>query len=263
METGVRGQERIIGVVGLWHLGCVTAACLAEAGNAVVGVDPDARVVAELAQGRPPIGEPGLAELLADCAGRLRFSADPLALAQATHAWVAFDTPVDDEDRADVEWTLAHAASYLEHLPADALVIVSSQLPVGSVERLRARCEALRGGAPLRFACVPENLRLGRALESFRAPERIVAGVRSERDRDELAELLAPFSAEVQWMRVESAEMTKHALNGFLATSIAFMNEVAAICEAVGADAGASARAPISRRATPSRAARSLATSAS
>jgi UDPglucose 6-dehydrogenase len=83
---------------------------------------------------------------------------------------------------------------------------------------------------------VPENLRLGRALESFRAPDRIVAGARAE-DRDELAELLAPFSDEVQWMRVESAEMTKHALNGFLATSVAFINEVAEICESVGADA--------------------------
>ncbi len=229
--------ERRIGVVGLWHLGCVTAACLAEAGNAVLGVDPDAQVVAALGQGRPPIGEPGLTELLAACARRLRFSADPLALADATHAWVAFDTPVDDDDRADVEWVLAHAASLLAPLPADALVVVSSQLPVGSVALLRARCEAIRAGAPLRFACVPENLRLGNALESFRAPDRVVAGVSSERDRHELAEILAPFGAEVQWMRVESAEMTKHALNGFLATSIAFMNEVAAICETVGADA--------------------------
>lgn len=227
-----------IGVVGLWHLGCVIAACLAEVGNHVVGVDPDAGVVAALGRGVPPIGEPGLAELIAETSERLRFSAEPLALADVKRAWVAFDTPVDDQDRADVEWVLAHSAELLAPLPDDALVVVSSQLPVGSIADLHERCAALRGGRSLRFACVPENLRLGRALESFRAPDRIVAGVRSERDRHELAELLAPFGANVQWMRVESAEMTKHALNGFLATSVAFMNEVAAICESVGADAG-------------------------
>jgi UDPglucose 6-dehydrogenase len=95
---------------------------------------------------------------------------------------------------------------------------------------------------------VPENLRLGAALESFRAPDRIVAGVSDERDRRELAELLAPFSHEVQWMRVESAEMTKHALNGFLATSVAFIDEVAAVCESVGADAAEVARGLKSER---------------
>jgi UDPglucose 6-dehydrogenase len=179
---------------------------------------------------------------------RLRFSADPDALAGANRAWITFDTPVDDEDNADVEWVLEHVKELLAPLAEGALVIVSSQLPVGSVARLRERCASRRGADDLRFACVPENLRLGSALESFRAPERIVAGVRSERDRDELADLLAPFGAEVEWMRVESAEMTKHALNGFLATSVVFINEVAAICEAVGADAAEVSRGLKSER---------------
>ncbi len=243
------GRRPGLGVLGLWHLGSVTAACLAEAGNEVIGIDPDPAVVAGLAAGRPPVYEPGLAELIARGAERLRFSADPRALARVTRAWVTFDTPVDEDDRADVEWVLTRSAELLAHLPAGALVIVSSQLPVGSIARLQARCSAVRGeGGPrgegeprgeggLRFACVPENLRLGGALESFRTPERIVAGVRSEQDRRELAELLAPFSANVLWMRVESAEMLKHSLNGFLATSIAFVNEIASICESVDADA--------------------------
>ena len=119
----------------------------------------------------------------------------------------------------------------------DALVLVSSQLPVGSVAELAARCAARRGQDDLRFACVPENLRLGQALESFRAPDRVVVGVRCERDRLAVAELLAPLNFRIEWMGVESAEMTKHALNGFLATSVAFINEVAAVCESVGADA--------------------------
>jgi UDPglucose 6-dehydrogenase len=241
-------DRRPIAVVGLWHLGSVTAAALAEAGHHVLAVDPDPRVVDQLADAHPPVFEPGLAEAIETSAARLRFTAEPLALDAASCAWVTFDTPVDDQDHADVEWVLAHAARLLAPLAQGALVIVSSQLPVGSVAALEARCAELRGGADLRFACVPENLRLGQALESFRAPDRIVAGVRSEQDRLELAELLSPFCAEVQWMRVESAEMTKHALNGFLATSVAFINEVAAVCEAVGADAAEVSRGLRSER---------------
>jgi UDPglucose 6-dehydrogenase len=237
-ETGASAPAREpIGVIGLWHLGCVTAACLADAGNHVIGIDPDPVVVDALRGARPPVAEPGLAELLERGAPRLRFTCEPRALSGARRAWVTFDTPVDDDDNADVEWVLEHAAQLLAPLPVDSLVIVSSQLPVGSIAQLHERCRRRRGDAGLRFACVPENLRLGRALESFRARDRIVAGVRSERDRDELARLLAPFTADVQWMRVESAEMTKHALNGFLATSVAFINEVAELCESVGADA--------------------------
>jgi UDPglucose 6-dehydrogenase len=226
-----------IAVLGLWHLGSVTAACLAEAGNEVVGVDPDVAVVEELSHGRPPVSEPGLAELLVGLGPRLRFTADPSALSSARVAWITFDTPVDEDDHADVDWVLEQSVQMLERLPSHALVIVSSQLPVGSVAALAERCAASRGKSDLRFACVPENLRLGQALDAFRTPDRIVAGASSEEDRRQLGELLAPFCSEVQWMSVESAEMTKHALNGFLATSVAFINEVAAICEAVGADA--------------------------
>jgi UDPglucose 6-dehydrogenase len=237
MSATEASQRAAIGVVGMWHLGCVTAACMAEAGYQVLGVDPDEAVVEDLRQGRPPIGEPGLSELIAQESARLRFSSDPGALAEADRAWITFDTPVDEDDNADVEWVLGHCVELLAALPEGALVVVSSQLPVGSAAELEARCAARRGSADLRFACIPENLRLGSALDAFREPERIVVGVRSERDRDELAELLAPLQAHVEWMRVESAEMTKHALNGFLATSVAFINEVAGICESVGADA--------------------------
>jgi UDPglucose 6-dehydrogenase len=237
MDPAAVSPSRPIAVIGLWHLGSVIAACLADAGNNVIGIDPDAAVIEELRAGRPPVAEPGLEQLLRGNVERLEFTGDPSDLAGARCAWVAFDTPVADDDNADVEWVLTQAVELLAHLRPNTLVIVSSQLPVGSVARLQERCAAARADGPLRFACVPENLRLGRALESFREPDRIVAGVRSQEDREELAQLLAPFSSEVQWMRVESAEMTKHALNGFLATSVAFINEIAAICESVGADA--------------------------
>jgi UDPglucose 6-dehydrogenase len=221
----------------------VTAACLAEAGHDVLAIDPDPSVVKNLVRGHPPVFEPGLPELMGRASDRIRFSADPRALAETARAWLTFDTPVDDDDNADVEWVMTRAEEMFAHLAEGGLVIVSSQLPVGSVARLQARCAARRGQDDLRFACVPENLRLGKALDSFRAPDRIVAGVRSEQDRRELAEVLAPFDADVEWMRVESAEMTKHALNGFLATSVAFINEVAAVCECVGADAAEVSRA--------------------
>jgi len=239
-----------IAVLGLWHLGSVTAACVAESGRSVIGVDPDADVVAALGDGRPLVSEPGLAELTSAqiAAGRLRFTDDPTALADVSVAWVTFDTPVDADDRADVESVLGAAAQQLAHLPAGALVVISSQLPVGSAAELAARLTTARGESSLRFAAVPENLRLGQALDSFRSPDRVVAGVRDETDRRELAALLAPFTDNVEWMGIESAEMTKHAINGFLATSVAYINEIAGICESVGADASEVARGLKSER---------------
>ncbi|MGI8728803.1 MAG: nucleotide sugar dehydrogenase [Solirubrobacteraceae bacterium] len=235
----------MICVLGMWHLGTVTAACLAEVGFTVTGVDPDPAVIADLANGRPPIFEPGLEQLVAAqiAAGRLRFPADPQeALRQAEVVWVAFDTPVDDDDQADTAFVIDATLKLLEHVREATLVVVSAQLPVGSVFALATH------RPDLAFACVPENLRLGGALDAFREPDRIVAGVRSDEDRERLAPLLGPFSEHVEWMGVESSEMTKHALNSFLATSVAFINEVSTICEAVGADAAEVSRGLMSER---------------
>jgi UDPglucose 6-dehydrogenase len=232
-----------IAVVGLWHLGVVIAACLAAEGFDVVGVDPDEAVIARLNDDHPPVDEPGLVELLRSgrATGRLTFAAPaPAALRAARLVWIAFDTPVDDEDRADVDWVLEGAVEALGGAGVGALVVVSSQLPVGSVARLERRM-ADSGRHDLRFACVPENLRLGKAIDTFSSPDRFVAGVRAQADADELGSLLNRFGP-VEWMGVESAEMTKHALNAFLATSVAFINELAAICERVGADAAEVAR---------------------
>lgn len=228
-----------VGVLGLWHLGCVTAACLAESGLEVVGTDPDPAVITALADELPPVAEPGLAELLGAglASGRLSFRNlvdDPLRDVDAV--WIAFDTPVDDEDRADADRVIAQAYAALLNAGAGALVIVSSQLPVGSTARLAERL-ARDGRDDLGFACVPENLRLGEALSTFRSPDRFVAGVRQQQNRDRLAPLLERFSERIEWMGIESAEMTKHALNAFLATSVAYINEIGSLCEAVGADA--------------------------
>jgi UDPglucose 6-dehydrogenase len=233
-----RANEASVAIVGLWHLGVVIAACLAQAGASVTASDPDDAVVAALNAGRPPVYEPGLSELLAEARSSEKLTfADPSSesVGSAEYVWIAFDTPVDDDDRADVDWVLERARGSLAYAARRALVIVSSQLPVGSVAELERRM-ASDGRSDLRFACVPENLRLGRALESFRSPDRVVAGVRSPEDAAELERLIGRFGT-IEWMRVESAEMTKHALNAFLATSVAFINEIATLCERVGADA--------------------------
>jgi UDPglucose 6-dehydrogenase len=227
-------------VFGLWHLGAVTAACLASGGHEVVGLDSDIDVVERLREGTPPIFEPDLEPLTKQelAAGHLRFTHDPrAALGAAEVVWITVDTPVDDDDRADVESVVAGSAKLFPYLHHDALVIVSSQVPVGTTRRLQQLFDADRAGRRASVAYIPENLRLGRAIDAFTRPDRVVAGVNSDLARTRIAELLRPFTTRIEWMSIESAEMTKHALNAFLATSVTFANEIAAICEQVGADA--------------------------
>ena len=228
-----------VAVVGLWHLGTVTAACLASRGISTLGYDPDTNVVAGLAAGHPPLFEPGLEDLVRGGLknGTLRFTSDRLALAETEIIWVTWDTPVDEEDRADVEFVIGQVTALFPHLSDDALVLVSSQLPVGSVKRLEQAYATMMPSGHASFACSPENLRLGKAIEAFTKPDRVVLGVRSARDADRIRALLAPFSPPIEVVRVESAEMTKHALNAFLATSVAFINEIARLGELNGADA--------------------------
>jgi len=225
-----------IAVYGLWHLGCVTAGCLAAAGHRVIGLDRNEAVVADLQKSVPPLHEPGLAELIASGLkeGRLSFTTDPAAaLRDAELLWIAFDTPVDDRDQADVSFVRQELEAIVHAIPRGTLVLNSSQVPVGFTRGLMHDWQE-RG---LRFAYSPENLRLGKALDCFRKAERVIVGMGAEADKPTLAALHGPFCQRIEWMSVESAEMTKHALNAFLATSVTFINEVARLCEAVGADA--------------------------
>jgi UDPglucose 6-dehydrogenase len=219
-------------VAGLWHLGIVTAACVAGAGHDVVGFE-DEPTVARLREGTLPLFEPGLEELVQEVVsgGRLRFTADPSdALDDADVLWIAYDTPVDDDDHADVEFVVRRARRLLEAASPTTVTLVSSQIPVGTTRRL----ETFARG-PIAYS--PENLRLGNAIAAFRQQERIVVGIRPPADRVRIDALLSPFCERIEWMGVESAELTKHGLNAFLATSIAFANELAVVAEHVGADA--------------------------
>jgi UDPglucose 6-dehydrogenase len=123
------------------------------------------------------------------------------------------------------------------YLPDHALVLISSQVPVGTTRRLEQTFASQSQGRTVGFGYSPENLRLGKAIGVFTQPDRVVAGLRSQADREKVTQLLRPFTDRIEWMTVESAEMTKHALNAFLAASVAFINEIAALCEQTGADA--------------------------
>lgn len=228
-----------IAVAGLWHLGSVTAACLADAGHDVLGFDPDAKNIASLNTDKAPVFEPALDALIAKgrTAGKLSFSANRRDVADADFIWVTFDTPVDDDDVADVDAVKSEVCALFPYLKANCLIIISSQLPVGSTRELLDRCTREFPEKNIAFACSPENLRLGKAIGVFSNPDRVVVGVQQESDKQRIGELLAPITKSIVWMSIESAEMTKHALNAFLATSVVFINELSTICEQVGADA--------------------------
>lgn len=220
-------------VAGLWHLGCVTAACCARYFR-VTGFDFDSDTVNRLNQGKAPLFEPGLDDLIGSGirTGNLDFTAEPTVACEAADVlWLTFDTPVDENDESDIAFVLEKLRWCLAHLPVGALVLISSQLPVGTSRKLEKEFPQFS------FAYSPENLRLGRALDAFEKADRVVIGARDDSKKAMLKELFDPFTKTILWMRTESAEMVKHGLNSFLALSITFINEVARLCEQVGADA--------------------------
>jgi UDPglucose 6-dehydrogenase len=226
-------------VIGLWHQGIVGAACLADLGCSVAAADHDAGKVGLLNGGRAPLYEPGLDELIAAGleSGRLSFSAD---LAESVrgrpYVLLMFDTPVNDRDESDLSEVLSTAGEIAPHLADDVVLYVTAQVPVGTCDRIAAIVREANPSLRFGIAYSPENLRLGQAIERFRHPALPVIGADDPATLDRLEPLLAPLG--VQWARVglRTAEMTKHALNAFLATSICFANELGNLCDEVGAD---------------------------
>lgn len=224
-----------ITVLGLWHLGCVTAACCSRFFE-VTGLDFDRENVEQLNHGKVPLMEPGLEVLVQKglSAGRLHFTVDAERACEKVNVlWVAYDTPIRENDEADSAFVLNQVRRCIPLLPQGSVVILSSQMPVGTCRQL----EQEFSDRPVFFAYVPENLRLGNALDTFQNQDRIVVGVRNESVRPLLERLFSPFSRKILWASPESAEMMKHSINAFLALSIAYMNEIGQICELVGADA--------------------------
>lgn len=228
-----------IAVVGLWHQGVVGAACLVEMGHDVVGADANLDVVAQLNAGRAPLFEPGLDELLRKSigSGRLAFINDVAeAVRGASHVFVMFDIPVDENDESDLTEIFRTFEAMAPNLEQAAVILVTAQVPVGTCDRL---ADILQAALPKRappIAYMPENLRLGQAIERFVAPVLPVVGCDDPATFQALMEVMQPLAREWHHVSLRTGEMMKHALNGFLALSVCFANELGNICDAVGAD---------------------------
>ncbi len=217
-----------IGIVGLGHLGMTTASCMATVHD-VIAYDHDDAYCKE------PINEPGLAALLAQGIGfgKILLTTDKSLLKHAELIWVTFDTPVSNSDDADVIGVIEEINSLMPVIQDGITILISSQLPVGTIAGLEKQWK--ENNRRVYFVAAPENLRRGRAIETFMNPDRIVLGTREDHIRGHLKSIW-PFDGKVEWMSIESAEMTKHALNAYLATSIVFANEIAALCRQTGVD---------------------------
>lgn len=230
-----------ITVVGTGYVGLVTGTCLAENGNDVTCVDIDKTKVERMKRGHVPIYEPGLKELFDRNTKeqRLRFTSDlEEGLDKAEIVFLALPTPPSEDGSADLSYILGAAADIGPLLQRYTIIINKSTVPVGTADKVRAVIEK---NTKVTFDVVsnPEFLREGFAVEDFMVPDRIVIGTRSEKAREVLAELYGPFVRQgnaILFMDERSSEMTKYAANAFLATKISFMNEIANVCELVGAD---------------------------
>jgi UDPglucose 6-dehydrogenase len=224
-----------VGVIGVGYVGLVTAVCLAHLGHRVVCLDVDAAKIAALRAGGVPIYEPGLEQLMAGAAERLTYttSYDELCR-EARILFVAVDTPPSPSGDADLSRVRRVVHEIARH-DGERLLVMKSTVPVGTGDRLIAELEAA-GAAPVGYVSNPEFLREGAAVDDVLHPDRIVIGAYHETDGDEVAALFAAIETTVVRTTVPTAEMIKYASNAFLATKISFVNEIANVCEAVGAD---------------------------
>ncbi len=229
-----------VAVVGTGYVGLVVGACLAETGNDVICADVDAAKVGSLKQNKLPIYEPGLEPMVVrnQRDGRLTFTTSVgEAVERSEVVFIAVGTPPDEDGSADLQHVLAVAGTIGEHMNGPKLVVTKSTVPVGTAERVRAEI-AQRTRTPFHVCSNPEFLKEGAAVEDFMKPDRVVVGVDSDEAAKVIEELYAPFvrtGNPLIVMDIPSAEMTKYAANAMLATRISFMNQIARLCEAVGA----------------------------
>lgn len=235
-----------IAIVGTGYVGLVTGACFADTGVNVTCVDVDENKVEALKQGRVPIYEPGLDELVAKNykAGRLKFTTSLEEVLNGQDVvFCAVGTPPDEDGSADLKYVLQVARTIGQHLNKYLVVVTKSTVPVGTASKIRNAIneELVKRGADVEFdvASNPEFLKEGSAIKDFMSPDRVVIGVDSDRAKAILTRLYKPFMVvnfRVIFMDIPSAEMTKYAANSMLATRISFMNDIANLCELVGAD---------------------------
>ena len=235
-----------IAVVGTGYVGLVSGACFAETGATVTCIDVDEKKIEALKKGEIPIYEPGLDELVLKNtkAGRLKFSTSlPDVLNAQEVVFIAVGTPPDEDGSADLKYVLQAAKTIGENLNRYLVVVTKSTVPVGTSRKVydTITAELEKRGKDIAFdvASNPEFLKEGNAIKDFMSPDRVVIGVDSERAKKILTKLYKPFlinNFRVIFMDIPSSEMTKYAANSMLATRISFMNDIANLCELVGAD---------------------------
>ena len=235
-----------IAIVGTGYVGMVSGTCFAETGANVVCVDTDAEKIGALKRGEIPIYEPGLEEMVARNvkAGRLKFTTSlESCLDDVSIVFSAVGTPPNEDGSADLQYVLEVARTIGKHINRYVLVVTKSTVPVGTAKKVKAVIEEelRKRGAEIDFdvASNPEFLKEGNAIKDFMTPDRVVVGVESERAKELMTKLYRPFllnNFRVIFMDIPSAEMTKYAANSMLATRISFMNDIANLCELVGAD---------------------------
>ena len=235
-----------IAIVGTGYVGLVSGTCFAETGVNVTCVDVDAAKIERLQQGEIPIYEPGLDEMVRKnvAAGRLKFTTDLAAvLNEQDIVFSAVGTPPDEDGSADLKYVLQVARTIGQNINKYLVVVTKSTVPVGTAMKVRKAIEEelqKRGvDVPFDVASNPEFLKEGNAIKDFMSPDRVVVGVESEKAKKALTRLYKPFlinNFRVIFMDIPSAEMTKYAANSMLATRISFMNDIANLCERVGAD---------------------------
>ena len=230
-----------VAVVGTGYVGLVVGACLAETGNDVVCADVDAAKISGLRENRIPIYEPGLEPLVVrnQREGRLQFTTDvPGAIRQSEIIMIAVGTPPDEDGSADLKHVLDVAGTIGRNMNGSKIVVMKSTVPVGTAARVRSEI-AKHTTLPVHVCSNPEFLKEGAAVEDFMKPDRVIIGADDGEPAEILEELYAPFvrtGNPLIKMDTVSAEMTKYAANAMLATRISFMNQVAGLCEAAGAD---------------------------
>jgi UDPglucose 6-dehydrogenase len=231
-----------IAVIGCGYVGAVSAACFAELGHDVDCIDLDERRIALLRQGRSPIHEPGLDELLARgvASGRLHFEAAYPERFEARIVFIAVNTPESQEGAADIRAVRDAVSMVAPRLAGGSIIVNKSTVPIGTGELVAGM--ARRSGYAIRVVSNPEFLREGSAIRDFMQPDRIVLGSDDPSAIEAVASLYASLEPFVLRTDIRTAEMIKYASNAFLATKISFINEIASICEALGADVSEVAR---------------------
>src|SRR5471032_1286890 len=228
-----------LAIVGSGYVGLVTGTCFAEVGHTVICVDNDLKKVHQLQNGKIPIYEPGLEDLIKKnvAAGRLTFTSSiGDAVAASKVIFIAVPTPPQPDGSVDLSFVEGVAREIAIHIKEYRIVVDKSTVPVKTGEKVAQTITRYNPGADIDVVSNPEFLREGSAVEDLMKPDRIVVGVSSDRATGPMKEIYAPFNAPIMITDLNSAELIKHAANSFLALKISYINAVAAICEASGAN---------------------------